>query len=140
MATTIDDKPRKTADETFMEIAWSFAERSYAKRNKVGCVIVDTNGRIISTGYNGTPRGVNNICEDGNFTYDYVIHAELNAIFNATTHDLSDCTAYVTVSPCVRCAAALLQKGITTVFYDQPYRDLSGIEFLQNHNVRVLQL
>lgn len=67
---------------SFLKIANVFSERSYAKRNKVGCVIVNSEGRIVSTGFNGTPSGVDNCCErDDDTTHDYVIHAELNAIF-----------------------------------------------------------
>lgn len=127
--------------DTFMQIAEVFSERSHAKRNKVGSVIVSKEGRILSTGYNGTPSGVDNICEDSNDkTYDYVIHSELNAIFNATTNDLKDCEMYVTVSPCIRCAAAIVQKKISKVYYRIAYRDLSGIEFLKRHGVEVEQI
>jgi len=127
--------------KTFLEIAQVFSKRSHSKRSQVGCVIVNEDGRIVSTGYNGTPSGVNNICENSeNETHEYVIHAEMNAIFNATTSNLNNSTIYLTLSPCIRCAAALLQKHVKEVIYIEQYRNTEGIEFLKEHGVAVNQI
>lgn len=125
-------------DLRFLRMADEFSKASEAKRNKVGCILVNDKGRIVSTGYNGTPSGVTNRCEDENdITYPFVIHAEINAIFNATTSDLDDATAYVSVSPCINCAAALLQKKVKRVCYSRQYRKLDGLLFLEQHGVEV---
>lgn len=123
----------------YIKIASTVAEFSKANRRKVGAIIVSSEGKIIGTGFNGTPSGVSNVCEDvDNVTYEHVIHAEINAIFNATTHKLDGSTIFVTTSPCMGCASAILQKKIKTVIYEEPYRDLSGVEFLIRHGVDVI--
>lgn len=125
----------------YLEIAKLAAKRSKAVRNKVGCVIINTDGRIIATGFNGTPSGVSNCCEiDENTTHPYVIHAELNAIFNATTNNLKDCIVYITLSPCIRCAAALVQKQVSKVIYAEQYRNIDGIEFLEEAGIETIHI
>lgn len=120
----------------FIEIAKTFGTLSKANRKKQGCVIVNPDGRIISTGWNGTPHSVDDNCEDdNNVTLPYVIHAEINAVLNATTNDLSNCTVYITQSPCISCAAVLLQKRISKVYYAEAYRLSDGIDFLEAHGV-----
>ncbi len=116
----------------YLDIAENIARFSHAERNKVGALIVSSEGKIVGTGYNGTPSGCSNSCETSdNSTFDYVIHAELNAIFNATTHNLENSTIFVTHSPCIKCASAIVQKKIKTVFFLERYRLTDGIEFLR---------
>ena len=125
----------------FIDIATSFAKFSKAKRLKVGALIVSNRGRMVGSGFNGTPQGVDNCCETSkNSTHDYVIHAELNAILNATTSDLRDSSIYLTHSPCIKCAAAILQVGIKTVIYKDEYRIKEGVDFLLKHNVNIVYL
>ena len=124
-------------DEQFMNIAVTVAAMSKCRKNKVGAIIVDHNNRIVSTGYNGSPKGTNNACEDSdNITFLTTLHAELNAIIVAK-QDLTGCKIYVTLSPCIRCAAIILQAGITEVNYAVPYRETEGIDYLTYHGVKV---
>ena len=128
-------------DVTFLKIAANISEFSKANRLKVGAVIVSKRGRIVGTGFNGTPSGIDNCCEDGNnITLDHVIHAELNAILNATTSDLRDSTIYLTHSPCIKCASALLQVGISKVVYKTEYRKKEGLDLLLNNDVNILHI
>lgn len=130
----------KKIDEVYMAMAYEVAKFSKATRRKVGSIIVDRKGRIVSTGYNGTPHGVDNCCEtEDNKTHEYVLHSELNAIFNATTNDLEEATMYVTLSPCLKCAAAIKQKKFKRIVYNEKYRDDSGVKFLEAHGVIVDQ-
>lgn len=125
----------------FCNLAKNFASLSHAKRSKVGAVLVDKCGRIISTGYNGTPSGFNegNTCEDENdVTKPTVIHAELNAILNATVHDISGSTLYLTLSPCAHCAALIIHKHIKKVVYVDTYRNTEGLDILINNNIEVI--
>lgn len=122
----------------FMEIAISVANMSKCKRAKVGCIIVDNNNRIISTGYNGTPKGTSNECECDNITHEYTLHAELNAIIYAK-QNIAQNTIYVTMSPCIRCAAIIIQSGISTVYYKDLYSE-RGIQYLKNNNVTCIKL
>ena len=130
--------------QIYLDIAKNISKFSKANRQKVGAVLVSHEGKIIGTGYNGTPVGVDNSCEheteNGLVTIDYVIHAELNAILNATTSNLADSTLYVTLSPCITCASNIIQKKITAVVYSENYRDLSGIKFLRQHNIQVMHM
>jgi dCMP deaminase len=124
----------------FLKLAIQFSALSYANRAKQGCVIVDQASRIVSTGFNGTPHGVDNACEKDDVTLPYVIHAEANAILNSTKADLSGCTLYVTQSPCIACAAIILQKGIKNVYYHKDYRVKDGRLFLEQHGIHVERL
>jgi len=127
-------------DISLMQIAKVVATNSKCERAKVGAVIVKDK-RIIATGYNGTPRGTCNECEENNVTKPTVIHAELNAILNATTNDLKDSTIYLTLSPCIKCAPFIVQKGITKVVYSKNYRnEMCGLEYLLSNNVKCEQL
>jgi dCMP deaminase len=124
----------------FLEIAKIIASFSRAKRLQVGAVIVSTRGRILGTGFNGTPNSVDNVCETvNNKTYDYVIHAELNSILNASSSDLRGSTMYLTDSPCIKCASAILQVGISKIIFLNKYRITDGIDFLIKHGVEVYQ-
>lgn len=129
-----------------MRVAELTATNSYARRSKVGAILVKE-GRIIGSGWNGQPHGMENSCEivnaDGTLTTkDTVIHSEANAIFFCAKNGIkTDGTIlYVSLSPCVKCALAIIQAGIKTVYYRKQYRDISGIEFLKKNNIKVEQL
>lgn len=116
-----------------------WAENSYCERRKVGALVVK-NKMIISDGYNGTPSGFENVCEDdNNVTKPYVLHAEANAITKlARSHNSSDgSTLYVTASPCIECAKLIIQAGIRRVVYSERYRLEDGIKLLQKANIIV---
>ncbi len=120
-----------------IDIAKVIAQKSKATRLKVGAVIVDDKNRILSTGYNGTPYKTDNTCEENNTTLPYVLHAELNAIL-FSKQSLDNATLYVTHSPCIHCAACIIQAGITTVVYETQYRDDAGIKYLETNNIKVI--
>ena len=112
---------------------------SYCKRRQVGAIIVK-NRMIISDGYNGTPTGFENVCEDeDNYTKWYVLHAEANAILKVarSTQSCDGATLYVTLSPCRECSKLIHQSGISRVVYSEAYKDLSGVEFLKKAGVKV---
>lgn len=137
-------KKQHNADLTYMSMAFLKATLSKAQRAKVGAIVVKE-GIVVSTGFNGTPRGVDNCCEsqvDGKIsTKDEVIHAELNAILNMVISgngvELNGTTIYVTFMPCIRCSALIKQVGIKRVVYCKPYRLTDGIEFLKANGVQV---
>ena len=119
-----------------------WAENSYCKRRQVGAIVVKDQ-RIISDGYNGTPSGFENICEDDtNTTKPYVLHAEANAITKlARSSNNSDgATLYVTASPCIECAKLIIQAGIKRVVYGEKYRLEDGINLLKRANINVIYL
>lgn len=126
-------------DKQYLRIAEVWSDNSYAKRLKVGAIIVK-NKMIISDGYNGTPSGFENICEDehGN-TKPYVLHAEANAISKiAKSNNSSDgATLYTLVSPCLECSKLIIQAGIKRVVYKDDYRLPEGIELLKRANIKV---
>lgn len=120
-------------DKMFLNIAKEVAKMSYCNRSKVGAVI-ERYGNIISFGYNGAPKGVDNCCEDSNnVTFPHIIHAESNAILKAAKSGLSttNATLYLTLSPCLDCSKLILQSEIRRVVYLEEYRDRSGIDFLK---------
>ena len=131
----------------FMKVAQLTAELSYAVRKKVGAVLVKDN-RIISIGYNGTPKGWStNVCEDelpdGSLvTKDIVVHAEANALFWCSKTEIitNGATMYLTLSPCATCALGLIQSGIKRVVFLEKYRNTAGIEVLQKAGVKVEQI
>lgn len=126
-------------DSRYMRMAAIWAENSYCKRRKVGALIVK-NKMIISDGYNGTPAGFENVCEDeNNVTKPYVLHAEANAITKVarSSNSSEGATLYVTASPCIECAKLIIQSGITRVVYGEHYRLMDGIELLQRAGVQV---
>ncbi len=124
---------KKILDKVFINIAKETSTLSHCQRAKVGAVIVK-DGNIVSFGYNGTPAGMDNCCEDGDATISEVIHAEMNAVLKAAKNGYSvdGATLYLTLSPCKECAKLILQSGIRRVLYLEEYRDISGIEFLKN--------
>ena len=126
-------------DKRYIRMALIWAENSYCKRRKVGALIVKEK-MIISDGYNGTPAGFENVCEDDNdHTYPYVLHAEANAITKvARSNNSSDgATLYVTSSPCREGAKLIIQSGIRRVVFSEYYRLNDGIELLKKAGIEV---
>lgn len=126
-------------DLTYLKMAKVWSELSHCERKKVGVLIVK-NGMIISDGYNGTPSGYDNCCENDNWeTHWYTIHAESNAILKCARwgHSCEGATLYLTHSPCKDCSKSILQSGIKRVVYSENYKDLEGVEFLINSGVQV---
>ena len=135
------DKTKKY-DFAYLKMAETWGKLSYCKRRQVGAIIVK-NRMIISDGYNGTPTGFENVCEDEeNFTKWYVLHAEANAILKvaSSTQSCDGATLYVTLSPCRECSKLIHQSGISRVVYSEAYKDLSGVEFLKKAGVTVNQI
>ena len=129
-------------DERYMRMAQIWAENSYCKRRQVGALLVK-NQMIISDGYNGTPSGFENQCEDENdHSFAYVLHAEANAISKIARsgNNSEGATLYVTASPCIECAKLIIQSGIKKVVYCEPYRIDDGIRLLKRAGIEVLQL
>ena len=130
---------QRLLDERYMRMARIWAENSYCKRRQVGALLVK-NKMIISDGYNGTPSGFENNCEDdNNVSLPYVLHAEANAITKvARSNNSSDgATLYVTASPCIECAKLIIQAGIVRVVYGEEYRIRDGIELLRQAGIQV---
>lgn len=149
-------------DKTYMRMADVLAQLSYAKRSKVGCLIVSEDGQIVSQGYNGMPHGMDNCCETIKCSTDFckciekancdenciyakmvtkpeVLHAESNAISKCAKWNSSTdgATCYVTLSPCVECAKLMIQSGIKRVCYKDLYRDTNGIKLLSQAGIKV---
>lgn len=134
-----DNAKQRLLDVRYLRMARIWAENSYCKRRQVGALIVKDKS-IISDGYNGTPSGFENICEDEQErTKPYVLHAEANAITKvAKSSNSSDgATLYVTASPCIECAKLIIQSGIRRVVYSELYRCSDGIELLEKAGVKV---
>lgn len=132
---------REQFDFRYLKMAQIWAENSYCKRRKVGALIVK-NRMIISDGYNGTPSGFENNCEDeNNRTFPYVLHAEANAITKiAHSNNSSEgATLYVTAAPCLECAKLIIQSGIIRVVYSNNYHSDDGIELLKKAKIEVLK-
>lgn len=126
-------------DKAYLKIAKEWAQLSYCSRKKVGAIIVKDR-MIVSDGYNGTPSGFENCCEDEEgLTKWYVLHAEANAILKVarSTQNCDGATLYTSFSPCKECSKLIHQSGITRVVYHKDYRDLSGIDFLKRAGVQV---
>ncbi|MBQ1209720.1 MAG: dCMP deaminase family protein [Bacteroidales bacterium] len=129
-------------DKRYLEMAAVWAQNSYCKRRQVGALIVKDR-MIISDGYNGTPVGFENICEDENgFTKVYVLHAEANAITKVAKSGNSSegATLYVTASPCIECAKLIIQSGIRRVVYRDEYRITDGVDLLRRAGIEVEQI
>jgi dCMP deaminase len=129
-------------DRRYLRMATIWAENSYCKRRQVGAIIVK-NKMIISDGYNGTPVGFENVCEDENgVTKPYVLHAEANAITTvARSNNSSDgATLYVTASPCLECAKLIVQAGIKRVVYNELYRIVDGLDLLERAGVECVHI
>ena len=135
----MDTEKQKKFDQRYLEMARIWAQNSYCQRRQVGALVVK-NGMIISDGYNGTPSGFENICEDDNgITKPYVLHAEANAITKlARSNNNSDgATIYITASPCIECAKLIIQSGIKRVVYGEKYRLTDGIDLLERAGIEV---
>lgn len=136
------DKKQKKYDKAYLRIAREWGQLSYCKRKKVGAIIVKDR-MIISDGYNGTPSGFENCCEDEQgLTSWYVLHAEANAILKVarSTQSCEGATLYITMSPCKDCSKLIHQAGITRVVYLEGYKDNSGIDFLLKAGVDVVHI
>ncbi len=138
----IEPDKQRLLDIRYLRMATIWAENSYCKRRKVGALIVKDN-MIISDGFNGTPSGFENICEDeeGN-TKAYVLHAEANAITKvARTNNNSDkATLYVTTSPCIECSKLIIQAGIKRLVFSELYRMKDGIELLKRSGIECVHI
>lgn len=133
---------QRLLDERYIKMAAIWAENSYCKRRQVGALLVKDK-MIISDGYNGTPSGFENNCEDeDNKTKAYVLHAEANAITKVAKSNNSSegATLYVTSSPCMECAKLIIQAGIIRVVFKDDYRIGDGIELLKRANILVEQV
>lgn len=126
-------------DERYLRMARVWAENSYCQRRQVGALVVKK-GMIISDGYNGTPSGFENVCEDEQgVTKPYVLHAEANAITKLarSENNSEGSTIYITASPCIECAKLIIQAGIKRVVYGEPYRLTDGIDLLRRAGIEV---
>ena len=130
--------PKTDKSELYLDLAVRIAQESYCERLQVGSLIVK-NGNIISFGYNGTPSGFPNVCEENDTTFEYVLHSESNAITKACKSPISTegATMYMTHSCCVECAKLIVQSGIKKVYYLEDYRDNSGINLLKTCDIEV---
>ena len=125
-------------DLRYLRMARIWAENSYCKRRQVGALVVKDK-MIISDGYNGTPSGFENVCEENNVTKPYVLHAEANAITKLarSSNNSEGSTLYVTASPCIECSKLIIQSGIKRVVYAEKYRLTDGIDLLERAGVQV---
>ena len=126
-------------DKRYLRMASIWAENSYCKRRQVGALIVKDQ-MITSDGYNGTPSGFENVCEDEqNVTLPYVLHAEANAITKvaASSNSSKGATIYVTSAPCIECSKLIIQSGIVRVVYSEKYRTEEGCDLLKKANIQV---
>ena len=129
-------------DCRYLRMARIWAENSYCQRRKVGALVVKDK-MIISDGYNGTPSGFENICEDeSNVTKPYVLHAEANAITKLarSSNNSEGSTLYVTAAPCIECAKMIIQAGIKRVVYGEKYRLDDGLKLLRKANIEIIYL
>lgn len=136
------DKKQYDLDMRYMRMANIWAENSYCQRRKVGALIVKDK-MIISDGYNGTPSGFENVCEnEEGFTKPYVLHAEANAITKIarSNNNSAGATMYVTASPCIECAKLIIQAGIKRVVYGEKYRLTDGIDLLERAGIETVYL
>lgn len=134
-------KNNKSWNLTFIKIAELVSYHSYAKRNKVGAILIKDN-RIISIGYNGTPHGFDNNCELNNRTKPEVLHAESNCITKCAKSNESSNNSilYVTLSPCIECAKLIIQSGIKKVYFKKKYRDNSGLMLLKAAKIKYYEI
>lgn len=136
------DNKQRELDNRYMRMAMIWAENSYCKRRQVGALIVKDK-MIISDGYNGTPSGFENVCEDEDgLTKPYVLHAEANAITKIarSNNNSEGATLYVTTSPCIECAKLIVQAGIKRVVYSNKYRLTDGIDLLERAGIETVYL
>ena len=137
-----DNTKQRALDSRYLRMACIWAENSYCQRRKVGAIIVK-NDMIISDGFNGTPSGFENVCEDDNgLTKPYVLHAEANAITKVARSNNSSmgATLYITASPCMECSKLIIQAGITRVVYHELYRITDGIDLLRRAGIECVHM
>jgi len=137
-----DKKKQLQFDRHYLEMARVWSKNSYCVRRKVGALLVKDR-MIISDGYNGTPSGFENECEDENKnTKSYVLHAEANAITKVAKSGNSSqgSTLYITASPCLECAKLIIQAGIVRVVYSDSYRISEGLDLLRRANIEIVQI
>ena len=135
----MEKNKQKKYDIAYLKMALEWAKLSYCKRRQVGALIVKDR-MIISDGYNGTPTGFENVCEDEkNYTKWYVLHAEANAIMkvSASTQSSKGATLYITLSPCRECSKLIFQSEITRLVYNKEYKDTSGLDFLKKSGIEI---
>ena len=138
----MESEKQRKFDLRYLEMARIWAKNSYCTRRQVGALVVKNN-MIISDGYNGTPSGFENVCEDNNgITKPYVLHAEANAITKLarSNNNSEGATIYITASPCIECAKLIIQAGIKRVVYGEKYRLTDGIELLERAGIEVVYL
>lgn len=138
----INEEKQRIIDSRYLRMAAIWSENSYCRRRKVGALLVKDN-MIISDGYNGTPSGFENICEDEDgITYPYVLHAEANAITKIarSSNSSEGSTLYVTSSPCMECSKLIIQAGIKRVVFSEYYRISEGIELLKRVGIETVYL
>lgn len=136
------NKKQHLLDGRYLRMARIWAENSYCQRRKVGALVVKDK-MIISDGYNGTPSGFENVCEDdNNLTKPYVLHAEANAITKLarSSNNSEGSTLYITASPCIECAKLIIQAGIKRVVYAEKYRLEDGLQLLHKAGIEVIYL
>lgn len=128
-------------DQRYLAMARIWSLNSYCVRRQVGALMVKDK-MIISDGYNGTPSGFENVCEEGDVTKPYVLHAEANAISKVARSNNSSmgATMYITAAPCIECAKLIIQSGISRVVYSEEYRSTEGIELLRRAGIDVEQV
>ena len=138
----MSEKKQRKYDIAYLRMAQEWGKLSYCKRKQVGAIIVKDR-MIISDGYNGTPTGFENFCEDEEgYTKWYVLHAEANAILKvaSSTQSCKGSTLYITLSPCKECSKLVHQAGLTRVVYHQAYKDDSGMQFLAKAGVELVHM
>jgi dCMP deaminase len=138
----LEEEKQARYDRAYLRLALNWALLSHCNRKKVGAIIVKDR-MIISDGYNGTPSGFPNVCENtSGETHWYVLHAEANAILKVakSTNNTEGSTLYLTHSPCKDCSKLILQSGIKRLVFIEAYKDSSGLEFLQNAGVEIIQI
>lgn len=137
----INSDKQRLIDERYLRMSMIWSENSYCRRRKVGALIVRDN-MIISDGYNGTPSGFPNICEENNVTFPYVLHAEANAITKVARSNNSSegSTLYVTASPCMECSKLIIQAGIKRVVFSDLYRIQDGLDLLKKAGIEVVHM
>jgi dCMP deaminase len=139
---TINNPKQKDLDLRYLRMAKIWSENSYCQRRQVGALIVK-NKMIISDGYNGTPVGFENVCEDeSGTTKPYVLHAEANAISKVARsyNSSNEATLYVTASPCLECAKLIIQAGIKRVVFNELYRITDGIDLLKRAGIECVYI
>lgn len=135
------EEKQSLLDRRYLRMAAIWSENSYCRRRKVGALIVRDN-MIISDGYNGTPSGFPNVCEENDVTFPYVLHAEANAITKVARSNNSSegSTLYVSTSPCMECSKLIIQAGIKRVVFSDLYRIQDGLDLLRQAGVEVVYM